>query len=507
MIAPLHREQTLDLSREPLGAGWLRRRPTNAETQEVAGPSVWRTGPRLRFRDELCAALDGAREVALLCSFLLADDRLAAAVLRAAQRGVRVYVLTSSEQRIGKVVREDDVFEEGMAEQHKKLLESLAGKVLLRSAAHIHAKFLVVDPRDPGARAWLSTANFNKALENSVELGVKLDAEGARALAACFQWAFWSEAERELRGPHRLIEIETNHPAAPQRPADDTVCATLRDGTALREQLLALVGGARREILAASYGIDADHVTVRALIEAAQRGVRVTVLTRPRTVVAVGVAALAAAGVSVVAHDKLHAKALVVDGRALVMSANLEAMGLDSGFEVGAILPSDAARGVEETLRDWASTFPWVYRADATRAEHIGDFCPADAGLRNGVVKVTEAHSQAMPAVVAQDALALDAAPAPVMSPSPAAGTVPRRVTFTWDVQPPSLPQGATERMRNVQREEGDKESARTTKGRVPHDPPVFEHGGRVYVVLTRGEDIDRARHVAADLGATVVLR
>ena len=181
MISPLHREQTIDLTAEPLGPGWLRRRATDAESREVVNDGVWRTGPQGRFRQALVEALDSAKDVALLSSFLLADDGLAKAMLRAAKRRVRVYLLTASEQRIGKVVRDDETFEQRMADQHKKLLDTLAGNVLLRSAEHIHAKFVVVDPQLPtGARAWLSTANFNKALEDSVELGVRLGSDDAR---------------------------------------------------------------------------------------------------------------------------------------------------------------------------------------------------------------------------------------------------------------------------------------------------------------------------------------
>lgn len=412
MIHPLHREQTVDLTSQPLGAGWLRRHATRAESREFVADGVWRTGPQGVFRQVLANALDSAAEVALLSSFLLADARLAEAMLRAAKRGVRVYAVTASEQRIGKVVRDDETFEQLMSDQHKKLLESLAGKVLLRSAEHIHAKFLVVDPQSPTrARAWLSTANFNKALEDSIDLGVQLDASGTNALAACFHWAFWCEAERELRGERRLIEIRPSHPAAPLRPADDAVLVTLRDGTRLRDRVVALINDARHEIIAASYGLAADHIAVRALVDASKRGVRVTFLTRPRRAVAAGVTALASAGVSVVAHDKLHAKALAVDGQVLVMSANLEAHGLDRDFEVGAVVSGSVGRGVEETLREWANAFPWVFRADATRGEHVGDFCPLESGLRDGVMRVTKSHVQNLSAVVASDALALDDAP------------------------------------------------------------------------------------------------
>lgn len=495
MIKPLHREKIIDLTGEPLGAGWLRRHPTVNETKEETERGVWRAGPKLRFRDALIAGLEGASEIALISSFLLADDRVAAAMLEAAERGVRVYVLTASETRIGKIVREEEGFEQQMADQHKKLLDSLAGKALLRSAEHIHAKFLVVDPQDDHAQAWLSTANFNKALENSVELGVKLDAKGARALAACFNWAFWCEAESELREAGRLMAIKTGYPAAPQRPSDEDIFATLKGGTELREKLLAMICSASSEILVASYGIEANHPVVNSLVEAAKRGISVTVITRPRPAVTAGVTALAAAGITILGHDKLHAKALVVDGQAIVMSANLESHGLDSGFEVGAILAPDAAREVEATLREWANAFPWVYRVDAVRGEHLGDFCPAKAGLRDGVIRVTELHSQSVQPIVAYDALSLDAAPTPELNQATKPSELPQRVKFMWDVLPPQLPQGATQRLKLTK-----------TKSRIPYDPPVFDHKGKVFVVLKELAVINQARQAATNLGAKVVL-
>ena len=509
MISPLHREKTVDLTAEPLGAGWLRRYATSAETREVVIGGVWRTGPQGRFRQALVEALNSAKEVALVSSFLLADAFLADAMLGAATRGVRVYVLTASEQRIGKVVRDDEAFEQRMADEHKELLELLAGNVLLRSAEHIHAKFLVVDPHLPtGARAWLSTANFNKALEDSVELGVRLGSNDARALAACFKWAFWCEAERELRGARRLVEIRSSHPAAPPWPNGEAVVATLRDGTRLRDRVVALIKDARSEILVASYGLAADHAAVRALVEAAKRGVRVTLLTRPRRAVAAGVAELASAGVSIVAHDNLHAKALFVEGQALVMSANLEAQGLDQGFEVGAVVSGSVARGIAETLREWTASFPWVYRADAKRGDHLGDFCPAEAGLRDGVVKVTKSYAQKGAAVIAPDALALDDAPAPALTLAAPNGELPRRVTFAWEVIPPSLPNGAIERLREVEGDEpGNDGKPKKTSTQIAHEPRVFDHGGKVYVVLDGSTDAERARQVAEMFGATVVLQ
>jgi cardiolipin synthase A/B len=462
MISSLARKQLVDLRSEPLGPGWLRRGPSAPEHLEDAGEGVWRTGPQLRFRQALIAAIDGARDVVLLCSFLLADDAITQAILRAAARGVRAYVLTASEQRIGKTVRDDESFEQRMITEHKRMLAALAGKILLRSAEHIHAKFLVVDPRSAtAARAWLSTANFNRALRDGIELGVQLDPAATRALADCFRWAFWNEAERELRGPDRLFQV-SRALASPAPPLDDRIYATTQAGARLGACVVALIEGAQRDLVVASYGLAADHPAVTALVAAARRGVRVTVLTRPRGAVAAGVAALAGAGITVLAHDNLHAKAVVADGRALVMSANLEAHGLDHGFEVGALLPGSLAHSVEETLREWSASFPWIYRGDATRGDHLGDFLPVAAKLRDGIVRITKAHEQRAPDVTASDALALEDAPPPLLQPSAPRGELPQQVTLLWTVKAPTLPRGSVERLQEVERTGDDPATSRS---------------------------------------------
>lgn len=507
MIAnTLDREAIIDLTRETLGAGWLRRNETRPQHHERLSENVWRTGPQLHFRDALVDAMNNAQEVLLLSSFLLADDAIANGLIQAAERGVRTYVITASEQRLDKFLEEDESFEHKMVEQHKTLLAKLAGKVLLRSGEHIHAKFLIVDPQlDHEAQGWLSTANFNKALENSIELGIRLPPFSARALAECFNWAFWQEAQRELRGPKRLVEIQSRPSLAPKRPSAPQVFATLNDGTDLRGQVLKMIRSADREILAASYGLDPEHVVLHELALAAQRGVQVSLLTRPRPAVAQGTAALAAAGVRILAHDKLHAKALVVDGHALVMTANFDTFGLDTGFEVGAILEPEAAQDVEHTLREWIDNFPWEYRADAVRGDHLGDFCPADKGLRDGVIRIVANHRQQAANIEAPNALDLEGAPPPRLSPIPVPQELPQQVHFNWQVRAPRLPDGATELFQESASEPPS--STGRPRPKVPFDPPVYQHKKLKYVVPRTLAQADRASQLAEQLGARLVLK
>lgn len=508
MMTPLQRERTQDFGTTLLGPGWLRQHATTPDGNETPGPDVWRTGPGLRFRDALVGGLDGAREVALVCSFLLAEDALAEAILRACKRGVRVYVLTSSEQRLGKEVAEEEGFEQRMVDHHKALLASLSGNAVLRSASHFHAKFLVVDPGSiHTALAWLSTANFNKALQDSVELGVQLRGGDAVALAECFQWAFWCEAERELQGPNRLVEVQQGQPGRPARHPSSTVRATFQDGHGLREEVLRLIEGAQREVQVASYGVEASHPSVQALVDAARRGVRVTFLTRPRPKLAAGLAALAAAGVTVLGHDKLHAKALVVDDVALVMSANLEAEGLDTGFEVGAVLRGDQATVVKRTLLEWAAAFPWKYRPDATRGEHLGEYWPVGDNARAPKVLVTQEFIQDMGTVTAGDALHMEDTPLPDGKVAPREHHLPQQVRCRWTVLPPTLPHDATELFQKMGKGgEGGSGQGKSSADRVPYKPRVFQRGSQKFVLLEPGVDEAAARSAAATHAAVAVL-
>lgn len=502
MIEPLRRSRVVPIA-ERLPPCWLRRSATRPDA-DGESEDILRVGPGGRLRQALIETIDGAHEVVLLASFLLADEGLADAALRAASEGHRVYVLTASDERLSKVLREDDAFEARMVEEHKRLLDRLAGHVVLRSAEHFHAKLVVADPQSE-PRGWITTANLNKALRDSVELGVRLRGAAARELAAWFAYVFWAEAERELAEKGRLAKLR-EPPGTPPVPTGTRVVATTKSHALVREEVLRLVRSARRELIVSSYGFAADHPLVEAIAAKARDGVPVTVLTRPRPAVESAVALLAAAGVRVFAHDKLHAKAVLSDAGALIMSANLEARGLDTGFEVGVRLDDADTTALRQVLDEWTSGFPWHFAAAAQRSDHVGEICPANKGLRDGVRTVIPEKVVQLPPITARDALRLDEVPDPKLT-LPAIPELVQRVRFEWEVRPPRLPQGATERMNEVERDEVGKDGKpRKVKHRVRLDPPVYDHASHVYVVLRSDEQTERVRSVAAELGARVVL-
>lgn len=506
MVKPQRCSYKMSQEQEPLPPVWLRRKPTDPDQDPPLPSGLYRIGATQSFRKALVAAIDDAREVVLAASFLLSDEEIANALLRASKRLVRVYVITASEGRLNALPKEDDFFEQRMIQEHKRLLDQLADGVLLRSAEHFHAKFLLVDPRGAAPRGFLSTANFNPALREGVELGVALSPAQITTLAQWFGWVFWREAEHELSGKGRLARVGPP-PGSVREPAHQGLWVTTSEHTSLRSALLRIIGEARRELLVSSYGFELDHQVVARLIEAAKAGRKVTVYTRPRPAVARAVAAMHASGIRVLAHDKLHAKAILTDREGIILTANLEAQGLDRGFEVGVQLSQPAMADLRATFEQWHDRFPWQFTSTTRRGDHLGEFCLPERSLRDGLGKVIQQQQVQLAPIVAEDALALDQAARPSFIPPKVERELPRWFQFEWEVHPPRLPDKAKELKRTITREEKDeKGKARKVEVQEPYVPPLFEHRGKRYVVLRDPQQIPRAREFAAEMKATVVI-
>lgn len=385
---------------ETISDCWVRRNETKLDADADARTGVMRVGPKKMFRNSLIEMIRSAEETIIASTFLFADDELEEALLDAAKRHVRVYLLTASDAQISNARNSDDEdsFASKMIEQHKRTLDKFAGKILLRSAGHIHAKFLVVGPREK-ARGWLSTANFNLALQQSMELGLYVEKEQARAIWDWFAWAFWKFTEFELLSKGAITKVKSP-PIHPPIPATNArVLVTADNGfKTIYEEAERLIRDAKEEIIVSSYGLS-DHPLIYDLGQKADEGVAVTVLTRPRKAVHEAVDLLKPTGAKIYAHEKLHAKAIVSDIGGMVMSANLKKNGLDSGFEMGVSLTREQCGEVRKILRDWKKEFPWRYESKYAPPDNRKTFeiCVADKGWPQGrkKIKVLPVDSQA----------------------------------------------------------------------------------------------------------------
>ena len=147
------------------------------EAQEYAqmNSNIFHIEKNRIFVSELIKAIANAKKIVCVCTFLLNDTELVDALLKAAQRGVRVYMFVASEAKLLREIKQDQDFDKKTLAEHKDLLQKIAGKLWVGTSDSFHAKFILVDPNLEDAKGFLSTANFTKeALTDRIEIGVKL---------------------------------------------------------------------------------------------------------------------------------------------------------------------------------------------------------------------------------------------------------------------------------------------------------------------------------------------
>ena len=489
--------RTVDQRDYRLPPAWVER-PARRITGEETGLAIHVSGPKRHLGDRIASLLAGARRKAVLSSFLLADSDIEDAILVAARRGVRVYVLLASEARL-EIEDGSGEFETAMRDRHHEMLRRLGGHVLFRSAPHFHAKFVLADPGEAGRAGLLLTANLTReALERNEELGVELTGEEVDEAFALARWAFWEEAEHELVDPEDRFRSVKPLASLAHPEALGTVRATTSVSRELAAEAERIVETAQRSLMVASFGWDEDHGVVEALCARAREGVAVTALARLRESQMPALLALAGSGARVLGFKWLHAKALcAADDMALVMSANLQRDGLDRGFELGVPLGGGRSREVRERLDQWSEAARWQLLPSPTLGDIEGtalvwrknrfDEMKVEAGARVDLGSVT---------AESVDRLGDTTPPVP-----PPEGELPRpahEVVYEWDIRAPVLAANSSEVLRS-----SSNDDARP----VAYDPPAFdEPGGRRVVAVRSMEDVERARQVAAETGATAIV-
>lgn len=439
--------------------------------------------------------LHQAREKVVVSSFLLADKELEDVILAVARKGVRVYVLLASEARLGKEDSEGE-FEKAVLAQHKEMLKSLVGYALFRSAPHFHAKLVVVDP-DTNPAGMLMTANLTKeALERNEELAIRLTPSEVSEAVSYLKWAMWESAEHEMVDPKQHFRAVSPLGIVPHPESTASVVATTSKSNSLREMALALIKQARKSIVVSSFGWDKDHSVVRLLCERARSGISMTVLARERVSSMPALVSLAEAGAKVLTYRWLHAKAIWTDGDvAMAMSANLQADGLDHGFELGLKLSGARAALLKRCLDVWIQSAPYQV-VDRPKLGDLEGKVRLWRDKRLEEVDVQRRSKFDLGDVVADSADQL-VAPRPLKSQGGPLQVLAHEIEYRWSAVAPSAVAKA-------------KEVRPSSKNDTPSTPfrlPVLrEPGGRVVVAVKSPKELSLAHEVKAESGATAIV-
>jgi len=375
-------EAVLDQRRKPVPPVLLplAAKSRNGSLADQRGGRVLPTGPDRAVVDKVLDILRSAREIVVFSSFLLSDAEIQREVLAAATRGCRVYGLISVEAKLDHQVRDDDDFDAKTVDAHKRMLDEFAGRVFLRSSRSFHAKCVLSDPRSEHPRGVLLTANLTtEALTRNEELAILLSPDECRSVFVHIRHAMWELSERELVDKGSILPVKPlGEVSLP--PEHKAVLATMPGRCQIRDCALQMIGAARRRLLVASFGWDMEHPVIDALCKRAAAGVEVTVLARYRRGKMDALTKLRRAGAHVLCFRWLHAKALVADDDAIVMSANLQRHGLDDSFELGVRLGRSDTPVLVAVLESWTQCAEWRLECPASLAEVLGEVVPIERG-------------------------------------------------------------------------------------------------------------------------------
>ncbi len=312
------------------------------------------------FLERLKEDIDSAKHHCHLLYYIWSVDKKAQvvgeALIRAALRGVQCRVLVDS---VGSRTFLRGPMCERMRAAGVQIVEALPARiwrvVLARVDLRNHRKIAIIDGKVALTGSHNMTgANYPSGIFGSggvwIDTSLRVVGPAVQALQAVFlrDWMLDSD--------EAMPPLETFLPPVLEVPEKGCVVHVIPSGPgpepdAIHEALLVALFGAREEIIMTTPYFVPDEATKSALIIAARRGVRVTIVVpkKPDAPV-VGAAArshfedLMVAGVRIYQHDKglLHAKTISIDRKlGVITSVNFDMRSFWLNFEVSLFVYDD----------------------------------------------------------------------------------------------------------------------------------------------------------------------
>jgi cardiolipin synthase len=489
--------EEVDYSDFEIGDAWIKKDVLRVETPQRNFKTTKRELIPIPSDDTfikyLSSEVSESKEIVCLSSYMMQQCELTDALLAAASRGVRVYVLTAGEEELAKADTDMDDIEKMRLEGYRQLLNSLAGKVLIRTAPHFHAKFLLIDPQSEHRRGVMMTCNatLDAMTGKNLEAAITLTKTEISSYFSQFVRAFWQEAKHELLRAGELSGIHQT----PKNISFGQVThpATFANCTSLKECIRQLIDSAEKNIVVTGWSFGANHPILGSLTKALERGVTVKIFARPTFGNTEALVTLATKGANVQGHDRYHAKMIIVDSKkSLLMTSNFTERGLDSGFEIAVELAVDETVNLSTIANNWEQVCEWILYSNLQlkNATHL---------VRRKAITIKKLVTLEVNEAIVKDlgSRSFDSLDKPLQKPSfesanpniQSADKIYRRVTYKWRVSPPILPKRAS-------LDKSTNDSFQLY--RMPN--------GECFVTVSRWEDIELARPLAEKWKAKIVI-
>ena len=291
------------------------------------------------------AIIASAQEILIVTSFLITSRTIRNELVAAANRGVRIYVLTAAETALKLNQWVTLGPEKDRVRSHEQSLVELSKNCLVRSDPNWHAKYVIRDPHSQ-AEGIILSANLNEeSLIKSPELGVLLEADEISELFQIAKYQFWN-ASHEIRPGNILSPARKGNELVP--PPEKALKTTVNDSLKLLNETVDRISQAKDSILLSTYNVDGNCIVIEALAEALTRGVHVKLICHPSPQNLKSLTSLAKNGAEIYGLMWIHAKLLQIDKKNVYfMSQNLDAIKgkaprMEIGLELNAKRSQDA---------------------------------------------------------------------------------------------------------------------------------------------------------------------
>lgn len=344
-------EGTIQFPLLPNGSGW--------QSSEKENLSVIESGQGKILLNKIAKAIDGAKNIVCLQSFLIQDTAIIDALITAvSERQVKVFVLSSTEARLKETIEEEQDF---IKANYIQLLDTkFKNNFVHRTAENFHGKYILIDPTTK-PKGFVCTNNFTEnGFTRNPELTVELDKEHCEELFKIFVYHFWEHSTDEQTATKEFDKVKPANKFTLPKLENILLTSPNSKSNSLNKTLLKAIQQAKKSISLSTFLLDKNTELVKAISEKAKQNISVTLFCRPmERQFNEQLKELLESGIEIYLHPLIHAKSLLIDNKnGFVFTANLIKNGLDNGFEVGVTLNEQQTTDLSTIHQSWKINFP-----------------------------------------------------------------------------------------------------------------------------------------------------
>ena len=336
----------------PNGTGW--------KSTENENLSVLESGDKKILLSKIVEAIDGAKELICLQSFLIQDTTIIDRLLQAVkERKVRVFILSSAEARLKDTIEDENDF---IRVAYIQLINTkFRNHFVHRIAENFHAKYILVDP-NTNPKGFICTNNFTEnGFTKNPELAIMLSKDQCSNLYKIFVYHFWEQASDEQTTSNEFDKVRPAGKFALPEIKSILLTSPNNEYNTLEVSLLDAVKAAKQSISLSTFLLDKNEALIKELEEKAKNGLSIILFCRPiENQFDEHLKELLNCGIEIYFHPSMHAKTLLIDNSVgFLFTANLISNSLNGGLEVGAKLTDEQVGALTKIHQGWKANFPY----------------------------------------------------------------------------------------------------------------------------------------------------